>query len=202
MAGISASAVKELRERTGSGLMDCKNALKECDGKMDEAIEYLRKKGIASASKKAGRKASEGLIFSYIHPGNKVGVLLELNCETDFVAKTDDFMGLAKDIAMHIAAMKPQYVSRDDVPEAVLEKEKEIIVAQLEGSNKPQNIIDNIVKGKIEKGFLAQACLLEQTFVKDSSKSVKDLVAEQFAKLRENIQVRRFVCYNLGEGLS
>jgi len=199
MVEIKASAVKELRGKTGCGLMECKNALKDAEGNMQAAIEGLRKKGLASAAKKSGRSTSEGLIYSYIHAGSRMGVLLEINCETDFVARTDDYQTLAKDICMHIAASRPQYLSREEIPAEVVEKEKEIIMAQV--GDKPQNILDKIVTGKIEKGFFAQTCLLDQAFVKDNDKSINDLVVEAVSRLGENIQIRRFTCYKLGEEL-
>ena len=199
MVEIKASAVKELRGKTGCGLMECKNALKDSGGDMQGAIEGLRKKGLASAAKKSGRSTSEGLIYSYIHAGSKIGVLLEINCETDFVARTDDYQNLSKDICMQIAAANPQYVSREEIPEEIIAKEKEIIMAQV--GDKPQNILDKIVAGKIEKGFYAQVCLLDQPFVKDNDKSINDIIVEAVAKLGENIQVRRFTCYRLGEAL-
>ncbi len=193
---ITAKMVGELRAETGAGLLDCKKALVESDGDLESALTYLRKKGIASAEKKAGRDASEGLIEYYIHLGGKVGVLLELNCETDFVAKTDDFKLLAKDICMHIAASNPLFVRRDEVPESFLEKEREIAAGQVEG--KPEHIVQKIVDGKIEKVYMAN-CLLEQPFVKDSEKSIQDMLSEKITKLGENIMVKRFTRYQLGE---
>ncbi len=196
---ISANMVKELRERTGSGLMDCKRALSESQGDLEKAIDWLRQKGLAAASKKSGRKASEGTIGSYIHM-DKIGVLVEVNCETDFVARTDDFRNLVKDIAMHIAAANPLYLSADDVPEAVKEREREIYKAQV--TNKPANIVDKIVEGKLEK-FFSENCLTEQIFIKDTEQKqkIKDLITEKVAKLGENIVLRRFVRFQLGEGL-
>lgn len=196
---ISANMVKELRERTGSGLMDCKRALSESQGDLEKAIDWLRQKGLAAASKKSGRKASEGAIGSYIHM-DKIGVLVEVNCETDFVARTDDFRNLVKDIAMHIAAANPLYLSADDVPEAVKEREREIYKAQV--TNKPANIVDKIVEGKLEK-FFSENCLTEQIFIKDTEQKqkIKDLITEKVAKLGENIVLRRFVRFQLGEGL-
>ena len=194
---ISASLVKDLREKTGAGFMDCKKALVESNGALEDAIEYLRKKGLSAASKRAEKAANEGLISSYIHSGGKIGVLAEINCETDFVAKTDDFQGLAKDIAMQIAASNPLYLERDDVPEATIEKEREIFKAQVLESGKPENIADKIVDGKIEK-YYSEICLMEQTFVKDSSKSVGEHVKANIAKLGENIKINRFVRYTLG----
>jgi len=194
---ISASLVKDLREKTGAGFMDCKKALVESKGELENAIEYLRKKGLSAASKRAEKAAHEGLISSYIHSGGKIGVLAEINCETDFVAKTDDFKNLAKDIAMQIAASNPLYVDRDDVPEATIEKERAIFKAQTLESGKPENIADKIVDGKIEK-YYSEICLMEQTFVKDPDKSVGEHVKANIAKLGENIKINRFVRYTLG----
>ena len=200
MAGITAAQVKELREKTGSGFMDCKKALVETGGDMDKAIEFLRKKGLADAGKRMGRVASEGTVHAYIHGGGRIGVLVEVNCETDFVARTDDFQTLVKDIAMHIAATNPLYVRREDVPESVQAKEKEIYAAQARATGKPEKVIERIVAGKLEKYF-KENCLLEQPFVKDTDKTVLDYVKETIAKTGENISVRRFVRYHLGEGL-
>jgi len=194
---ITAAMVKQLREKTGAGMMECKKALTEANGDFDKAIEILRKKGISAAEKRAGRAASEGIIGSYIHM-DKIGVLVEVNCETDFVARTDDFRTLVKDIAMHIAAANPRYLSRDDVPAEVIEKEKEIYKEQIKG--KPEHIVDKIVEGKLEK-FYNENCLLEQIFVKDpeQKKTIKEIVTEAIAKLGENIVVKRFVRFQLGE---
>ena len=196
---ISAQQVKELRNKTGIGFMDCKQALEECGGDMEKAIEYLRKKGMATAAKKAGRATSEGLVTSYIHAGGKIGVLVEINCETDFVARTPDFQDLAKDIAMQIAASSPIYVSREDIPAEEIEKERQIIEAQLGETKKPPQILQKIIEGKLEKGFFTKVRLLDQPFIKDDSKTVKDRIREAIAKLGENIVVRRFVRYELGE---
>jgi len=196
MAEITAKTVNELRQSTGAGLMDCKRALVEAQGNLEEAATLLKKKGMATAAKKAGRDASEGLIQSYIHLGGKVGVLLELNCETDFVAKNEEFAQLARDLCMHVAAAGPISVSREDVDPAILEKEKDIARAQAEG--KPPAAIEKIVQGKLDK-FLSQVCLMEQPFVKNPDLAVKDLLTEKIAKMGENIQVRRFVRYQLGE---
>ncbi len=198
MANITAQMVKELRERTGAGMMACKKALQETDGDIEKAIDKLREMGLASAAKKAGREAKEGKIASYIHAGGKIGVLVEVNCETDFVANTDEFNNLCKDIAMHIAAANPQYVSREEVPEEVLEKEKNIMKEQLRQQGKPENILDKIVEGKIEK-FYEETCLLDQPFIKDDSVTVKDLIQNTIAKLGENIIVRRFARFQIGE---
>ncbi|MBO8126371.1 MAG: translation elongation factor Ts [Firmicutes bacterium] len=197
---ITAAQVKELRERTGAGMMDCKKALQEADGDIEKAIELMREKGLAKAAKKAGRVAAEGLVDSYIHLGGRIGVLVEVNCETDFVAKTDEFKNLVKDIAMHIAAAKPEYVSREDVPESVIEHEKQIYRQQMLNEGKPEKIIDNIVAGKIDK-FFEEVCLLEQPFVKDPDKTVGDLLKEKVAQIGENIVVRRFVRFERGEGI-
>lgn len=193
---ITAKMVGELRASTGAGLMDAKKALVEADGDIGKATDILRKKGVASAEKKAGREASEGIIEQYIHLGGKVGVLVEINCETDFVAKTDDFKQLAKDISMHIAAATPLYIERDEVPEDILTKEREIAAAQAEG--KPPQAVQKIVEGKLEK-FFGTICLMEQPFVKNSDQSVKDLITERVAKLGENIKIRRFARFQLGE---
>ncbi len=194
---ITATMVKELREKTGVGMMDCKKALRESDGDFEKAVDFLRQKGLASAAKRAGRAASEGVIGSYIHM-DKIGVMVEINCETDFVARTDDFKGLVKDVAMHIAAANPAYLSREDIPLDQLEREKEIYRAQVE--NKPANVIDKIVEGKIEK-FYSESCLMDQVFVKDpdGKMKIKDLIVEKIAKLGENILIRRFVRFQLGE---
>jgi len=195
---ISAKEVKELREKTGAGIMDCKAALKEADGNMEKAIEILKKKGIAKAAKKASRSATDGLIASYIHHGGKIGVLVEVNCETDFVAKTDDFKNLVNEIAMQIAASNPLYVKREDIPEEVLNKEKEVFRAQALESGKPEKIVDKIVNGKMEKYF-KEVCLLEQPYIRDDEKTIQDLINEAIAKMGENIIVKRFVRFVLGE---
>ncbi len=197
---IGAQQVKELRNRTGAGIMDCKSALTEAGGDIEKAIEILRTKGLAKAAKKAGRIVSEGLVGSYIHAGGKIGVLVEVNCETDFVAKTDDFKQFVKDIAMHIAASSPQFVKREEVPEDVKEREKKIYETQAKEAGKPEKIIDKIVSGKLDK-FLSEICLLEQPFIKDPDKTINDLLQETIAKLGENISIRRFVRYQLCEGL-
>lgn len=197
---VTAGMVKELRERTGAGMMDCKRALAETNGDMEKAIEFLREKGLAAAAKKAGRIAAEGTVASYIHGGGRVGVLVEINCETDFVAKTDQFQELAKDVAMHIAASKPEFVSREEVPTEVVEKEKQILRAQALNEGKPENIVDKMVVGRVEK-FYKEVCLLEQPFVKNPDQSVEQMVQEKIAKIGENISIRRFVRYEMGEGL-
>ncbi|MEY8382404.1 translation elongation factor Ts [Christensenellaceae bacterium 44-20] len=198
--GITASEVKELREKTGAGMMDCKKVLTEANGDMEKAIELLREKGLAAAVKKSSRIAAEGVVDSYIHMGGKIGVLLEVNCETDFVAKTDEFKALVKDIAMQIAAANPKYLRKEDVDTAELDKEKEILRVQALNEGKPEKIVDKMVEGRIQKYF-KEVCLLEQPFVKDPDKSVQDLVTEKIAKIGENISVRRFVRYEMGEGL-
>lgn len=197
---ISAQAVKELRERTGLGMMDCKKALKETNGNMEEAITWLRKKGLAKSAKVAGRIASEGIVISYIHAGGKIGVLLELNCETDFTARNDEFQALARDIAMHIAAANPKYLGREEVTEDMLAKEREIARDQALASGKPAQVVDRIVEGKMEK-FYEENCLMEQIFVKDNKKSIQDIINEKVAKIGEKMTVRRFTRYALGEGL-
>ncbi len=196
--GASASAVKELREISGAGMMDCKRALEEAGNDIKKAMEVLRKSGIAKAQKKAGRSASDGVVMPYIHPGSKLGVLLEVNCETDFVAKTDDFQNMVKDIAMHIAASGPIAVNREDVPADVLETEKEIYADQARKSGKPENIIEKMIEGRISK-FYQETVLMEQTFVKDPSLTINDVVTNMVAKLGENIVIARFVRFQLGE---
>jgi elongation factor Ts len=200
MAEISASAVKELREKTGAGMMDCKKALAESGGDAAKAEEYLRKKGLASAAKKAGRVASEGAVGSYIHMGGKIGVLVEVNCETDFVARNEAFQALVKDVAMQIAASAPQWVRREEVPAEVVAKEMEIARDQAREQKKPEAIVEKIAQGKVEK-FYKEVCLLEQPFVKDDKLSVQDMVTQAVARIGENIQVRRFARFVLGEGL-
>jgi elongation factor Ts len=200
VAEISASAVKELREKTGAGMMDCKKALAESGGDFTKAEELLRRKGLASAAKKAGRIAAEGAVASYIHMGGKIGVLVEVNCETDFVARTEGFQTLVKDIAMQIAAAAPLYVRREEVPPAVVEKEMEIARAQARDQKKPDAIVEKMAAGKVEKYF-KEFVLLEQPFVRDDKKSVQDVLSEAVAKIGENIQVRRFSRFVLGEGL-
>jgi len=197
---ISADEIKSLRERTGAGLMDCKKALAETDGDMDKAIEFLRKKGLAAASKKAGRAATEGLVLSYIHPNNRVGVLLEVNCETDFVAATEDFKSFCADIAMQIAAMNPQVVSRDEADTSQVDNERRILREKALAEGKPEKIVDKIVDGQINK-YYSDICLLEQKFVKDDKKSIEQLLQELVARIGENVKIRRFARYELGEGL-
>jgi elongation factor Ts len=197
---VNANLVKELRTATGAGVMDCKRALAESDGNLETAVEYLRKKGQADAQKRAGRTTAEGQVGAYIHSGGKVGVLMEVNCETDFVARTADFQALTRDLAMQVAAMSPRFVSRDEVDDATLAKEREILRAQALEEGKPENLVDRIVQGRLDK-FYGEACLLEQVFVKDDArkKTVREVVDEARAKLGENIRVRRFVRFQLGE---
>ena len=197
---ISAQQVKELRETTGAGMMDCKKALVETNGDMDKAVDYLREKGLAAAAKKAGRIAAEGIVESYIHGGGKIGVMIEVNCETDFVAKTPEFHSFVRDLAMQVAAANPLYLSRDEVPVELLDHEREILRAQALNEGKPAKIIDKMVEGRVEK-YYKENCLLEQGFIKDPDQSVTDLVNAQIAKIGENIVVRRFVRYQMGEGL-
>lgn len=197
---ITAEMVKELRERTGAGMMDCKKALTEVNGDLDKAIDYLREKGLAAAAKKAGRVTAEGLVEAYIHGGGRIGVLLEINSETDFVAKTEPFKALAKDICMQIAAANPTYVSRSEVPESVINHEREVLRAQALNEGKPANIVEKMIVGRVEK-YYKEVCLLEQPFIKDPDKTVLQLINESIAKIGENIAVRRFTRYQLGEGL-
>ena len=198
MSTITANEVKELRDKSGVGMMDCKKALQEANGDMDKAFDILRKSGAAKAQKKAGRDAKEGSIISYIHPGSKLGVLLELNCETDFVANTDDFQNLGRDIAMHIAAVSPIAVKREDIDSSILDKEKEIYFDQAKASGKPENIIEKMVEGRINK-FYQENVLLEQNFVKDPSKTIDNLVTDKIGVLGENIIISKFSRFQLGE---
>lgn len=200
MAEITAALVKELRERTGAGMMDCKKALSATDGDLEKAIDFLREKGLAAAAKKAGRVAAEGLVEAYIHGGGRIGVLVEVNCETDFVAKTDAFKELVKDIAMHIAATNPSYLKREEVPTAELEHEQAVLAEQARNEGKPEKIIEKMVAGRIEK-YDKEVCLMEQPFVKDPDKTISDLITESIAKIGENISIRRFTRYQLGEGI-
>jgi elongation factor Ts len=197
---VSAAMVKELREKTGAGMLDCKKALEEANGDMNRAVEILREKGLSAAAKKAGRIATEGAVESYIHGGGKIGVLVEVNCETDFVGKNSEFREFVRDIAMHIAASSPQYVSREEVPAEVIEKEKEILRAQALNEGKPEKIIEKMVEGRINK-FYEEYCLMEQAFVKDPDKTIAQLVSEKIASIGENITIRRFARFELGEGL-
>lgn len=197
---VDAASVKELRERTGAGMMDCKKALVESNGDMEKAIEILREKGLAAAAKKAGRIASEGIVESYIHGGGRIGVLIEVNSETDFVAKNEAFRAFVKDMAMQVAAANPLYVSRDQVDQNLIEKEKEIYRAQALNEGKPEKIVDKMVEGRVEK-YLKEICLLEQPFIRDTDKTVQGVLTELIAKIGENISIRRFVRYEMGEGL-
>ncbi len=197
---MSLADIKELRQRTGAGMLDCKKALAETGGDIEAAVDWLRKKGIAKAAKKAGRVAAEGLVHAYIHHGGRVGVLVEVNCETDFVARTDRFKELVNDIAMHIAASSPDYLSKDDVPEADLERERKLQIERVMAEGKPEHIAERIVQGRMAK-FFEEHCLLEQPFVKDDSKTVGEVIAEAVGSIGENIRVRRFVRYELGEGI-
>jgi elongation factor Ts len=198
MADISAEMVRKLREETGAGMMDCKAALVEAKGDMEKSRELLRKKGLAAAAKRAGRATSEGVVGTYIHPGAKIGVLVEVNCETDFVAKTPDFQSLVKDVAMHIAAANPLYVSKEEVPGQVLEKEREIYKAQAAQAGKPAPVQDKIAEGKL-KQYLSEVCLLEQPFIRDGDKTVGQLIQEKIGLIKENIVVRRFARFKVGE---
>jgi elongation factor Ts len=197
---ITAEMVRQLRERTGAGMMDCKKALTETNGDTEKAIEFLREKGLAAAAKKAGRVASEGLVESYIHGNGRIGVLVEVNIETDFAAKNDDFKVFVKDIAMQIAASKPEYVRREEVPASIIESEKEILRAQAKNEGKPEKIIEKMVEGRIEK-FYAENCLMDQAFIKDPDKTVGQLVNEMISRIGENISIRRFARFERGEGI-
>jgi len=198
MADVTAQMVKEIRDRTGAPFLDCKKALEETSGDFERAIEILRIKGLAKAAKKVGRETPEGIITSYIHPGGKIGVMVEVNCETDFVARNEEFQTLAKEIAMQIAAANPEYISKEDVPESVLLKEKEIMKAQVMESGKPESVTDRIVQGKIEK-FYEEICLLEQAYIRDPKLKIRDILNSLVARIGENIVIRRFVRYQLGE---
>ena len=197
---VTAGMVKELREKTGAGMMDCKKALSESNGDMEKAIEILREKGIASAAKKAGRIAAEGLVDSYIHGDGRIGVLVEVNIETDFAAKNEEFKAFVKDIAMQVAAAKPEYIKREEVPADIIEKEKEILKAQALNEGKPEKIVEKMVEGRIEK-FYKEVCLLEQPWVKDPDKSIQELLNEKIATIGENINIRRFARFERGEGI-
>ncbi len=198
MSKVSPAAVRELREKTGAGIMDCRNALAESEGDLEKAIVFLRERGLAAAAKKVTRAAAEGLVGSYVHGGGKIGVLIEVNCETDFVARTPDFQALVKDLAMQVAAANPRYVRREDVPEAVREAEMAIYRAQASQSGKPGPVIEKIVAGKLEK-FYSEACLLEQSFIKDPERTVAQVIADLVARVGENIVVRRFARFQVGE---
>ncbi len=198
MAQITAAMVKELREKTGVGMMDCKKALSEADGDMDKAADILRKKGIAKAAKRAEREVREGIVEAYIHPGSKLGVLVEINCETDFVANTDDFKNFARNVAMHIAASSPLAVRREELDQSLLEKEMEVYKEQARNQGKPDHILDKIVQGRVEK-YYSEVCLMEQPYVKDPDKSINDLLTETIAKIGENITVKQFARFRIGE---
>ena len=198
MAEISAKAVMQLRKQTGLGMMDCKKALQESNGDVDKAVEYLRKQGMAAVEKRAGRDATDGLIISYIHPGSRIGVLVEVNCETDFVARTDDFQQFGRDVAMHIAAAQPLAVGRDGIDAEVIEREKGIFLEQAKNEGKPENIAEKIVHGRVEK-FYQENCLMEQEFVKNPDQTIEQLITDLTAKIGEKIGVRRFSCFRLGE---
>ena len=196
---VSAATVKDLREKTGAGMMDCKKALTECGGDLEKAVDYLRQKGLAAAAKKASRIATDGAVGAYVHPGGKIGVLVELNCETDFVARTTEFQNLLKDVAMQIAAANPRYIRAEDVPASDLEKERQIYRQQALDTGKPDKVIDKIVDGKMER-FFSEVCLLEQSFIKDPDMKMSEVLTNAVARLGENIQIRRFTRYHLGEG--
>lgn len=198
---ITAEKVKELRDKTGAGMMDCKKALAESGGSIDKAIDYLRKKGAATAEKRADRVTNQGQVEAYIHAGGRIGAMVEVNCETDFVAKTDDFKSLARDIAMQIAAMNPQYISRDEVTQITLDHEMEIYRTHARNEKKPEQVVEKIAEGRLEK-FLQEVCLVEQTFIKDSGKTIKDLILEMTSKTGEKITVRRFKRFHLAENES
>jgi len=200
MSEVTAQMVKELRDMTGAGFMDCKKALEDSGGNFEKAIDTLRIKGLAKAAKKLGRETPEGIITSYIHAGGKIGVMVEVNCETDFVARNEGFKNLSKEIAMQIAATSPSYISREDVPQEALEKEREILRAQVRDSGRPENIVERIVQGKIEK-FFEEVCLIEQPYIRDPKLKVRDLVSSAISKLGENIVIRRFARYQVGEPL-
>lgn len=197
---ITSAMVKELREKTGAGMLNCKKALEKTEGNVEKAIELLREKGLSAAAQKSDRIAAEGIVESYIHLGGKIGVLVEVNCETDFVAKNKDFKNFVRNIAMHIAAVNPLYLSSEEVPEDVVEKEKTILKAQALNEGKPEHIVEKMVEGRIKK-YYKEICLLEQPFIKDPDKTIKDILKEQISKIGENIKIRRFVRYEMGEGL-
>tara|TARA_A100001011_G_scaffold398270_1_gene502087 strand:+ start:108 stop:728 length:621 start_codon:yes stop_codon:yes gene_type:complete len=198
---ITASQVKELRNKTGAGMMDCKNALVHSDGEIDKAIDYLRKTGVSKAEKKGSRDTKEGLVYSYIHAGGKLGVIIELNCETDFVASNIDFKNLAHDLSMHIAATNPLSINKDTIDKSIVDREKEIYTEQAKSEGKPDKIIEKMVNGRLSK-FFQETCLLEQTFIKDQEKKISDLITESISKLGENITIRRFIRYAIGEDIN
>lgn len=200
MSEVSAQQVKDLREKTGAGFMDCKTALRESAGDLEGAVRYLRERGLAAAAKKAGRATAEGVIGSYIHAGGKIGVIIEVNCETDFVARTDDFQGFVRNLAMQVAAARPLYVSREEIPAEEIERERAIYAAQAAQSGKPPQVVAKMVEGKVDK-YAAEVCLLDQDYVKEPGKAVRQVVADAIGKLGENISVRRFMRFQLGEGI-
>jgi len=200
MAEVTATQIKDLRERTGACMADCKKALQECEADMEKAIDYLRKKGLAKAAKKAGREATEGAVVSYIHGGGRIGVLVEINCETDFVARNEDFVGFTRDVAMQIAAMAPQFVRKEEVTDEAVAREREVMLAKAKESGKPEPVVQKMVEGQIAK-WLKEICLLDQSFVKNPDKTIDQLQQELIAKIGENIKIRRFVRFELGEGL-
>lgn len=200
MAVITAAMVKELREATAAGILDCRTALEIAEGDFDKAVDYLREKGLAQAAKRMSREAKDGLVVAYVHPGGRIGVLVEVNCETDFVARTDEFKTLANNIAMQIAAMSPRYVRREDIPEAVLAHEREVFRAQALEEGKPAQVVDRIVEGRLEK-FCQEVCLLEQTFIRDEERTVDDIIKDVITRTGENVIVRRFARFELGESL-
>jgi elongation factor Ts len=200
MAEVTATMIKDLRERTGAGMADCKKALQECEADAEKAIDYLRKKGLAKAAKKAGREATEGAVVSYIHAGGRIGVLVEINCETDFVARNEDFVGFTKDVAMQIAAMNPQFVRKEEVDETTVARERAVLIEKAKESGKPEAIAAKMVEGQISK-WMKEICLLDQSFVKNPDKTIDQIQQELIAKIGENIKIRRFVRFELGEGL-
>ncbi|HTJ40538.1 MAG TPA: translation elongation factor Ts [Kofleriaceae bacterium] len=200
MAEVTATMIKDLRERTGAGMADCKKALQECEADAEKAIDYLRKKGLAKAAKKAGREATEGAVVSYIHGGGRIGVLVEINCETDFVARNEDFVAFTKDVAMQIAAMNPQFVRKEEVDEGTVARERAVLIEKAKESGKPEAIAAKMVEGQISK-WMKEICLLDQTFVKNPDKTIDQIQQELIAKIGENIKIRRFVRFELGEGL-
>jgi elongation factor Ts len=198
MSTITAAMVKQLREKSGAGMMDCKKALTETGGDMDKAVDFLRKKGLATAAKRAGRATTEGVVMPYVHTGGKLGVMVEVNCETDFVAKSDDFQDFAKNVAMHIAAISPLGITAEDIPEDLIAREKEIYIAQARETGKPDNVIEKIIEGKMAK-FIKESCLMNQPYVKNPDITIADLLNELIAKIGENISIKRFVRYQIGE---
>jgi len=200
MAEVTATLIKDLRERTGAGMADCKKALTEVGGDIDKAIDYLRTKGLAKAAKKAGREATEGAVVSYIHGGGRIGVLVEVNCETDFVARNEDFQGFTREVALQIAAMNPQFVRKDEVSQDFIDREREVLLAKAKESGKPEAVVQKMVDGQISK-WMKEICLLDQPWVKDADKTIEQVQQELIAKIGENVKIRRFVRFELGEGL-